>query len=152
MDNIDAIRQLENGLMQSDVWEKLPISDRVAIRKAVTALRNVNHGYWLHEIDNGMPIRYFTKGHIECHKDPCDNGCYIRVNDRNVINVKYGGEHCKCQRGEVVIYDNSIDRKTVNEIIAPLIRGNGMLIHDAFDVNEADEVYREQKKKKEIKQ
>lgn len=143
MDNIDAVRQLENGLMKSDLWDKMSTSDRVAIRKAITALRNVNHGYWLHEIDNGMPIRYFTKGRIECHKDPCGNGCYIRVDGRNVINVTYGGENCRGQRGEVIIYDNSMDKKIVNEVIAPLIRGNGMLIHDAFDVNEADEVWKE---------
>lgn len=144
MDNIGAIRQLESGLMKSDLWDKMSTSDKVAIRKAITALRNVNHGYWLHEIDNGMPIRYFTKGHIECHKDPCGGGCYIRVGGRNVINVTYGGEHCRGQRGEVIIYDNSIDKKIVDEVITPLLRDNVMLIHDAWDEREAHEVYDEQ--------
>ena len=135
MDNRDAIYQLTNGLMQSNVWDKLSTSDKIAIRKAITALQNVSRGYWLHEIDNGMPIRYFTKGDIKCHKDLSGGYC-ISVNGRNVFHVTYGGEHCRGQRGEVVVYDNSIDKKVLSEVIQPLLRGNAMLIHDAFDEEE----------------
>lgn len=146
MDNQDAIYQLTNGLMQSDIWNKLPTSDKIAIRKAVTALRNVSRGYWLHEIDNGMPIRYFTKGRIECHKDLNDS-CYVSVNGRKVFYATYGGENCRGQRGEVVVYDNSIDKKVLNKVIQPLLRDNAMLIHDAFDEDEWKQRYKEWEEK-----
>lgn len=141
MDNFDAIKQLENGFMCSDTYERLPIADKVAIRKAVTALRNVSRGYQLHEIDNGMPIRYFTTGKINCHKD-MSGGAYVTVDDRAVFHVTYGGENCRGQRGEVIVYDNSVDKDTLNVVIAPLLRGNGMLIHDAFDLSEHTDMRR----------
>ena len=142
MTNNEAIRQLVNGLMCSDVWNKLPTSDKVAIRKAITALRNVDYGYSLHEIDNGMPIRYFTKGNIKCSQD-LSGGYYISVDGRKVVNVTHGGENCRGQRGEVVIYDNSIDKKILNEVIEPLLRDNAMLIHDAFDEEEWKQINKE---------
>lgn len=146
MTNIEAVRQLVKGLMCSDVWNELSTSDKVAIRKAIMALKNVN-GHWLHEIDNGMPIRYFTKGNIECHQDRCSGGYYISVNGRDVINVTYGGENCRGQRGEVVIYDNSVDKKVVDEIISPSLRDNAMLIYDAFDEEEWKQIDKERKEK-----
>lgn len=142
MDNRDAIYQLVR-LEKSDIWDKLSTSDKVAIRKAITALQNVYRGYWLHEIDNGMPIRYFTKGNIKCHKDGC-GGAYIAVNDRPVITVMTGGEHCRGQRGEVIIYDNSMDKKIVDEVITPMLRDNAMIIHDAWDKKEQMAIYGEQ--------
>lgn len=141
MDNIDAVRQLAR-LEKSDIWDKLSTSDKVAIRKAITALQNLYHGYWLHEIDNGMPIRYFTKGDIKCHQD-LNGGYNITVDGRHVFNVTYGGEHCRGQRGEVVIYDNSIDKKLLTDVIEPLLRGNMLLIHDAWDREEETAIYDE---------
>lgn len=144
MTNIEAVRQLVKGLMCSDVWNELSMADKVAIRKAITALKNVSYGYQLHEIDNGMPIRYFTKGDIECHKDCSNGGYYISINGRNVINVMYGGENCRGQRGEALIYDNSIDDKLLTEVLMPLLRDNVLLIHDAWDREEQIAIYNEQ--------
>lgn len=78
--------------MCSDTYESLPVADKVAIRKAVTALRNISRGYQLHEIDNGLPIRYFTTGEINCHKDICGNGAYITVDGEIEINFTYIGD------------------------------------------------------------
>lgn len=150
MDNIDAVYQLIR-LEKSDTWDKLSTSDRVAIRKAITALRNIGRGYQLHEIDNGMPIRYFTKGNIEGHKSPFDDGFYVMVDGRIVFSAISSGEHCRGLRGEMVVYDNSVDKKEVDEILAPLLRDNAMLIHDAFDEEEWKQVdkEREERMKKE---
>lgn len=146
MDNIDAVYQLTR-LEKSDTWDKLSTSDRVAIRKAITALRNIGRGYQLHEIDNGMPIRYFTKGNIEGHKSPFDDGFYIMVDGRIVFSAITSGEHCRGLRGEMVVYDNSVDKKEVDEILAPLLRDNAMLIHDAFDEEEWKQIDKERKEK-----
>lgn len=150
MDNIDAVHQLAR-LEKSDTWDKLSTSDRVAIRKAITALRNIGRGYQLHEIDNGMPIRYFTKGDIEGHKSPFDDGFYVMVDGRIVFSAIPSGEHCRGLRGEMVVYDNSVDKKEVDEILAPLLRDNAMLIHDAFDEEEWKQIdkEREERMKKE---
>lgn len=145
MTNIEAVRQLVKGLMCSGVWNELSMADKVAIRKAITALKNVNHGYWLHEIDNGMPIRYFTKGNIEGHK--FDDGFYVMVDGRLVFSAIPSGEHCRGLRGEMVVYDNSVDKKEVDEILAPLLRDNAMLIHDAFDEEEWKQIDKERKEK-----
>lgn len=146
MDNIDAVYQLIR-LEKSDTWDKLSTSDRVAIRKAMTALRNIGRGYQLHEIDNGMPIRYFTKGNIEGHKSPFDDGFYVMVDGRIVFSAITSGEHCRGLRGEMVVYDNSVDKKEVDEILAPLLRDNAMLIHDAFDEEEWKQIDKERKER-----
>lgn len=145
MTNIEAVRQLVKGLMCSDVWNELSMADKVAIRKAITALKNVNHGYWLHEIDNGMPIRYFTKGNIEGHK--FDDGFYVMVDGRLVFSAIPSGEYCRGLRGEMVVYDNSVDKKEVDEILAPLLRDNAMLIYDAFNEEEWKQIDKERKEK-----
>lgn len=144
MTNIEAVRQLVKGLMCSDVWNELSMADKVAIRKAITALKNVSYGYQLHEIDNGMPIRYFTKGDIEGHKSPFDDGFYVMVDGRIVFSAITSGEHCRGLRGEMIIYDNSVDKKEVDEILAPLLRDNVLLIHDAWDREEQIAIYNEQ--------
>lgn len=146
MDNIDAVYQLTR-LEKSDIWDKLSTSDRVAIRKAITALRNIGRGYQLHEIDNGMPIRYFTKGNIEGHKSPFDDGFYVMVDGRIVFSAITSGEHCRGLRGEMVVYDNSVDKKEVDEILAPLLRDNAMLIYDAFDEEEWKQIDKERKER-----
>lgn len=142
MDNLDAIKQIAH-LMKTDVWDKLSVRDRHAIKKAQMALENVYHGDWKHEIDTGMPIRYFTKGKIESKKSPFDDGFYVMVDGRIVFSAITSGEHCRGLRGEMVIYDNSVDKKEVDEILAPLLRGNVMLVHDAFDLEELKEEARE---------
>lgn len=147
MTNIEAVRQLVKGFMCSDVWNELSMADKVAIRKAITALKNVSYGYQLHEIDNGMPIRYFTKGDIEGHKSPLDDGFYVMVDGRIVFSAITSGEHCRGFRGEMIIYDNSVDKKEVDEILAPLLRDNVLLIHDAFDEEEWKQIDKERKEK-----
>ena len=147
MTNIEAVRQLAKGLMCSDVWNELSMADKVAIRKAITALKNVSYGYQLHEIDNGMPIRYFTKGDIEGHKSPFNDGFYVMVDGRIVFSAITSGEHCRGLRGEMIVYDNSVDKKEVDEILAPLLRDNALLIHDAFDEEEWRQIDKERKEK-----
>lgn len=50
-------------------------------------------------------------------------------------------------RGEMVVYDNSVDKKEVDEILAPLLRDNAILIYDAFDEEEWKQIDKERKEK-----
>lgn len=141
MDNYDAIRQITH-LMKTDVWDKLSVRDRHAIKKAQMALVNAYHGHYLHEIDCNSPITYITKGKIECKKDIDDSPC-ITVDGRTIFAVRYGGECPRGRRCEVAIYDNTVDEKTIEEIVKPMLIGNVLLVHDAFDMEEQREEDRE---------
>lgn len=142
MDNYDAIRQITH-LMKTDIWDKLSVRDRHAIKKAQMALVNAYHGHYLHEIDCNSPITYITKGKIECKKDMIDDSPYITVDGRKIFAVRYGGECLHGRKCEVAIYDNTVDKKTIEEIVKPMLIGNVLLVHDAFDMEEQREEDRE---------
>jgi hypothetical protein len=142
MDNYDAIKQIAH-LMESDMWDKLSVRDRHAIEKAQMALKNVYHGYYLHEIDCNSPITYVTRGKIECKKDMIDDSPYITVDGRTVFAVRYGGENLRGRRCEVAIYDNTVDKKVIDEIVEPMLIGNVLLVHDAFNGKRLEEEFKE---------
>ena len=141
----EALYHLKKYFIGSDKWNGLSILDKKAIEKSCIALANMN-GWWKTEKDYSLPITYYTRGKVECKKNTITNTYYIAVDGRVVFEVLTPNDCCRGHRHEIAIYDNTVDKKALHEIIEPQLIGDAVLIHDAYDYDEWCEMDKEEKR------
>lgn len=140
MDNFTAVQYLE-GLS-----EKVGANEKIAIRKAISAIRTLYSGYEI-DIDEGLPITYYTVKRVDCSKR--GERAEIRINGRLVfIAERVNPLAIRGRRHEMVVYDNTIDKKYVENSLIPMMRGAEVLVHDSFDLKEQEEAIKENVHKK----
>lgn len=144
MTNLEALRHLKKYFIGSKLWNKLSESDKYAIEKGCVALENAYSGKWKEQIDTGLPIGYYTNGVVRIIKNFNGDAC-VYVDDKLVFHTLRANNSSRGHRHEVVIYDNTVDEKTLYEIIEPTIIGDGVEIHDAYDYDRLVTIDREQK-------
>ena len=138
----DAFYHLKKYFIGSEKWNGLSIVDKKAIEKLCVVLRN-RWDKWFTEVDEGLPIAYYTNGEVQCRKNDCTNQWMIIVDGRPIFQVLRPNDSSRGHRHEVAIYDNTVEKKALDEIIEPQLRGDVVLIHDAFDRREWEEISKE---------
>ena len=69
------------------------------------------------------PILWCVKSgdDVRIKKDPCCGGYTVWINGLCVMRIVSEGEHCRGMRSNMIMYEDGVDKKIVDEVLIPLM-------------------------------
>jgi hypothetical protein len=104
-------------------------TEKRALSKILTLAMNMMDSSTYAQVSEGLPIRYFTNKNIKCKME---NGkCIVYADDRIIFEASsiddINSKH------EVIITDDSIDKRFSNKIIKSCTCGDTIFIYDDYN-------------------